>query len=345
MTAGDAFVVIPGDGVGPEVTDEALRTVEALDLGLRFEVLDHVNAETFLRTGVAMADEDVARVRKVGSVLFGAVGDPRVETPEYGAGVLLRLRRELDLYVNHRPSFLLDDRLSPLRYARHRPLDCVVVRENTEGLYAGIGGTLRGGTAEEVAVDVEMTTRRGVQRVLDYAFAIATREVCMVDKSNAVPFGGALWTRCWRETAARQHPGVATRHLYVDAAAMLLVEDPTRFDVIVTNNSYGDILSDLTAALAGGPGVAASANLNPDTGAGLFEPVHGSATALAGRDRANPVAAILSAAMLVEHLGHRAEADGVRRAVRAAIAAGRGTPDVGGDLGTRTAGRAIRAEL
>jgi 3-isopropylmalate dehydrogenase len=340
----EPIAVIPGDGIGPEVTEAAVRTIDALGLGLRFDVLDHINAGSFLRTGAAMSDDDVERVREAGSVLFGAIGDPRVETPAYGAGVLLRLRRELDLYVNLRPASLLDDRLSPLRQERHRPLDCVIVRENTEGLYAGIGGTLRRGTSDEIAVDQEISTRLGVQRVLDYAFTLASREVCMVDKSNAVPFGGQLWTRCWREAAA-QHPRMPTRHLYVDAAAMLLVADPTQFDVIVTNNSYGDILSDVTAALAGGPGVASSANINPDTRAGLFEPVHGSATTLAGRDEANPVAAILSAAMLIEHLGYSAEATGVRRAVRAAVAARRCTADIGGILGTRDAGRAIQAEL
>ena len=339
----EPIAVIPGDGVGPEVTEAAVRTIDALGLGLRFNVLGHVNADTFLRTGVAMSDDDVERVGKAGAVLFGAIGDPRVETPAYGAGVLLRLRRELDLYVNLRPASLLDDRLSPLRQEQRRPLDCVIVRENTEGLYAGIGGTLRGGTPDEIAVDQEISTRLGVQRVLDYAFRLASREVCMVDKSNAVPFGGQLWTRCWREAAA-QHPGTPTRHLYVDAAAMLLVDDPTRFDVIVTSNSYGDILSDVTAALAGGPGVAASANINPDTRAGLFEPVHGSATTLAGRDEANPVAAILSAALLVEHLGYCAEATGIRRAVRAAVGPRPGTPDIGGTHGTPDAPPAIQAE-
>jgi 3-isopropylmalate dehydrogenase len=339
-----AIAVIPGDGIGPEVTEEAVRTLDALGLGLRFDVLDQVNATTFLRTGVPMQDDEVRRVRQAGSVLFGAVGDPRVQTPDYGAGVLLRLRRELDLYVNHRPVFLLDDRISPLREERHRPLDCVVVRENTEGLYAGVGGILRGGTPDEVAVDQEINTWLGVQRILDYAFRLAGREVCVVDKANAVPFGGQLWTRCRRETAAR-YPQTRVRHLYVDAAAMLLVADPTQFDVIVTSNSYGDILSDLTAALAGGPGIAASANLNPGTGAGLFEPVHGSATALAGRDEANPVAAILSAALLLENAGYRTEAAQVRGAVRAAVAARRCTPDIGGALGTRAAGQAIRAEL
>lgn len=340
----EAIAVIPGDGVGPEVTEEAVRTVDALGLGVQFDVLDHINADTYLRTGVPMGDDDVERVKKAGSVLFGAVGDPRIETPDYGAGVLLRLRRELDLYVNHRPAFLLEDRLSPLREEQHRAVDCVIVRENTEGLYAGIGGALRLGTDDEVAVDQEISTRLGVQRVLDYAFALAEREVCMVDKANAVPFGGQLWNRCWRDAAAR-HPERSTRHLYVDAAAMFLVADPTQFDVIVTNNSYGDILSDLAAALAGGPGVAASANINPGTGAGLFEPVHGSATALAGRDEANPVAAILSAALLLENRGHNEEAAAVRHAVRAAVAARRCTPDIGGTLGTHAAGQAIRAEL
>lgn len=340
----EPIVVIPGDGIGPEVTAEAVRTLEALGLGLEFDLLGEVNADTYLRTGVALADEHVERVRGAGSVLFGAVGDPRVRTPDYAAGVLLRLRRELELYVNRRPASLLHDRLSPLRDERRRALDCVVVRENTEGLYAGIGGTLRGGTVDEVSVDQEISTRFGVQRVLDYAFSLAGREVCMIDKSNAVPFGGQLWTRCWQETAAR-YPSTPTRHLYVDAAAMLLVADPTAFDVIVTNNSYGDILSDLIAALAGGPGVAASANLNPGTGAGLFEPVHGSAPDLAGRDEANPIAAILSAALLLETRGYAKEAIGIRRAVRAAVAAGQCTADLGGALGTRAAGDAIRAEL
>jgi 3-isopropylmalate dehydrogenase len=318
--------------------------MDALGLGLRFDVLDHINADTYLRTGIAMSDDDVERVKKASLVFFGAVGDPRVEAPAYAAGVLLRIRRELDLYVNLRPASLIDDRLSPLRQKRHRRLDCVIVRENTEGLYAGIGGVLRAGTSDEVAMDQEINTRLGVKRVLDYSFTAAAREVCMIDKSNAVPFGGQLWSRCWHE-AVSQHLEMSTRHLYVDTAAMLLITDPTSFDVIVTNNSYGDILSDLTAALTGGPGVAPSANINPDTGAGMFEPVHGSAPALAGRDQANPVAAILSAALLIERLGFIDQAIGIRRAVRAAVAAKRCTADIGGDLGTQDAGRAIRAGL
>jgi 3-isopropylmalate dehydrogenase len=220
----------------------------------------------------------------------------------------------------------------------------VVVRENTEGLYAGIGGALRPGTEAEVAIDEEISTHLGVTRVLDYAFGIARREVCMVDKSNAVPNGGRLWQRCWR-AAVDRHPDVPCRHLYVDTAAMKLVEDPSAFDVIVANNSYGDILSDLTAQLAGGLGTAASANINPLTGAGLYEPVHGSAPDIAGTGAANPIAAISSAALLIDHAGYNAEAAAVRKAITAAVAAGRCTPDLGGTLTTEQAAAAIRAEL
>ncbi len=339
-----SIAVVPGDGIGPEVTEEALRTLDELGLGIDFDILDEVNAGRYLRSGVALADEDLDRVRKAGSVLFGAVGDPRVRSADYARGVLLRLRFDLDLYVNHRPASLLHDRLSPLRDPARRPIDCVVVRENTEGLYSGAGGALHQGTCHEVAMDEEVSTYRGVSRILGYAFSVARREVCMVDKSNAVPHGGRLWQRCWHEAIAR-HPDIGARHLYVDAAAMKLAEDPTGFDVIVTNNSYGDILSDLTAVLAGGLGTAASANINPETGYGLYEPVHGSAPDIAGQDMANPVGAILSAALLIGHRGYPAEARAIRAAAAAAIAACRCTPDLGGSLGTKDAAAAVRAGL
>jgi len=339
-----SIVVIPGDGIGPEVTDEALTTLEELGLGFGFDVLSHVNADRYLRSGTAMTDSDMERVRQAGAVLFGAVGDSRVRTADYARGVLLRLRAELDLYINSRPARLLHGRLSPLRDVSRGAIDCVIVRENTEGLYAGVGGALRQGTPHEVAVDEEISTYRGVSRVLGYAFSVARREVCMVDKSNAVPNGGRLWQRCWAEAAAG-YPAVAASHLYVDAAAMKLASHPAAFDVIVTNNSYGDILSDLAAVLAGGVGAAASANINPDTGFGLYEPVHGSAPDIAGQGLANPIGAILSAALLISDRGHSAEASAIDRAVRAAVAAGRCTPDLGGSLSTKEAGAAVRAEL
>ncbi|MFJ4964214.1 3-isopropylmalate dehydrogenase [Streptomyces sp. ADI96-02] len=338
------ITVIPGDGIGPEVTAPALDVLDALDLGVRTDVLDHVNAETYLRTGRALSDADVDRVRKSGATLLGAVGDPRLGDTAYVRGVLTTLRLELDLYVNYRPAKLWHDRLSPLRDPARRAIDCVIVRENTEGLYSGVGGSTRTGSPHEIALDVDLSTHHGVSRILDYAFSVARRSVCLVDKANAVRNGGRLWQRCWREAAAR-HPDVDTSHLYVDAAAMRLATDPTAFDVIVTNNSYGDILSDLTAALAGGLGVAASANLNPDTGRGLFEPVHGSAPDIAGTGTANPFAAILSVALLAEHLGGAREAEAVRRAVAAAVAAGRVTRDLGGSLSTKEAGAVVLAGL
>lgn len=338
------IAVIPGDGIGPEVIEPALDVLDALGLGARTDVLDRVNAETYLRTGTALTGADLDRIRSSQAALLGAVGDPRLSDTPYVRTVLTTLRLELDLYVNYRPARLWHDRLSPLRDPAHRGIDCVIVRENTEGLYSGIGGGTRTGTPQEIAIDVDFSSRQGVSRVLEFAFSVARRSVCLVDKANAVRNGGQLWQRCWREAAAR-HPGVETSHLYVDTAALRLATDPTAFDVIVTNNSYGDILSDLTAALAGGLGVAASANLNPVTGQALFEPVHGSAPDIAGTGTANPFGAILSAALLAEHLGRAEEADAVRRAVAAAVDTGRVTPDLGGSLSTKEVGTVVLTEL
>lgn len=336
--------VIPGDGIGPEVIDQVLETLDALQLGLDLDVLEHINAETYLRTGTALSDNDFDRIKGSAATLLGAVGDARVSDTNYARSVLLRLRFELDLYINYRPSKLFHDQLSPLRDPQRRAIDCVIVRENTEGLYAGVGGVLRPFTPQEIAIDAEVNTYHGVSRIIDFAFSIARRSVCMVDKSNAVPHGGQLWQRCWRESIAR-HSHVATAHEYIDAAVMKLVADPTAFDVIVANNSYGDILSDLAAELGGGLGTATSANINSATGFGLFEPVHGAAPTIAGKGVANPIAAILTMALLIEHLGYADEADAVRRAVNAVIADRRVTPDLGGQLGTKDAGAAIRTQL
>ncbi|MET8159752.1 isocitrate/isopropylmalate dehydrogenase family protein [Sphaerisporangium sp. NPDC005289] len=338
------IAVVPGDGIGPEVTDEAVRLLDDMRLGLEFDHLDEVNATTFRRTGAGMSPQDFERIRSSKSVLFGAIGAPGVNNSEYGRGVLIKMRFELDLYVNHRPAFLWEDRLSPLRDERRRNVDCVIVRENSEGLYVGVGGRVRADTPHEIAIDEEVTTYHGVSRVLDYAFSKARKSVCLVDKSNAVPNGGNLWQRCWRD-AVEKNPGIDCSHLYVDAAAMRLIADPSAFDVIVTSNSYGDILSDLTAQLAGGLGMAASANLNPETGFGVYEPVHGSAPDIAGRGTANPLGAILSAALLCEGIGLTEAALAIRGAVSAAVSAGRCTPDIGGSLSTREAGAAVRAEL
>jgi 3-isopropylmalate dehydrogenase len=338
------ITVIPGDGIGPEVIDSALELLDALDVDLSFDILDHVNAARYRREGCALSDADVARVAASDGLLLGAVGTPDLEDTDYVRSVLLRLRGDFDLYANYRPVRLWHDRLSPLRDSARRAIDCVIVRENTEGLYSGVGGNLRASSRMEVAIDADINTWHGVSRIMDFAYQTARREVCLVDKANAVRAGGRLWQQCQR-TCAQQHPEISSTHLYVDAAAMNLVTDPSAFDVIVTSNSYGDILSDLAAALAGGIGLAPSASLNPATNFGLYEPVHGSAPDLAGKAVANPLACLLTAALLLRGLGLAAPADATEAAVAGAIAAGRVTPDLGGTLSTREVTSAVLAGL
>ncbi|MEU6916044.1 isocitrate/isopropylmalate dehydrogenase family protein [Streptomyces olindensis] len=339
-----SITVIPGDGIGPEVVECALQVLDALDTGLSVDVLDHVGADRYRREGLALSEADLARVSASSAVLLGAIGQPDLEDTDYVRGVLLPLRHSFDLYANCRPVRLWHDRLSPLRDPEHRAVDCVIVRENTEGLYSGIGGNLRTSSPQEVAIDADVNTRHGVSRIMDFAFSTARREVCLVDKANAVRAGGRLWQECWRR-AAERHSGTAARHLYIDAAAMKLVTEPDRFDVIVASNSHGDILSDLAAALAGGLGLAPSASLNPETGFGMFEPVHGSAPDIAGKGVANPFACLLTAGLLLRHLGHDAQAAAIDAAVAGSIAAGRVTPDLGGSLGTQEVTRAVLAAL
>lgn len=337
------IAVLPCDGAGKEVVPEAIKVLRAAGADFEFEEFD-VNADAYLRSGVPITDEVWSQVAEADSILFGAVGDPRVNDSNYLAGVLLRLRFELDLYVNLRPAKLYDDRLSPLRREERRPVDLLVVRENTEGLYVGMGGRFRKGTEQEVAIQEDLNTYTGVTRILEYAFQVARREVVMVDKSNAMTFAGGLWQERWK-TVAGKHPKMKTRHLYVDAASMQLVKDPSQFDVIVTGNLFGDILSDLTAELIGGMGIAPSANINPITGRGLFEPVHGTAPDIAGKGLVNPIGAILSGAMMVKHLGHPEMADAIEGAVESVIRARECTRDLGGSLSTSECGDAVAKRL
>jgi 3-isopropylmalate dehydrogenase len=297
-----------------------------------------------MRTGEPIPAATWSELQKADSILFGAVGDPRVNDAAYLAGVLLRLRFELDLYVNLRPAKLYDDRLSPLRREEKRKIDLLIVRENTEGLYVGMGGRFKKGTEAEVAIQEDLNTHLGVTRIIDYAFQAAKRDVVMVDKSNAMTFAGALWQERWKAVAQR-YRHIKTRHLYVDAAAMQLVRDPTQFDVVVTGNLFGDILSDLTAELIGGMGIAPSGNINPQTKRGLFEPVHGTAPDIAGRGIVNPIGAILSASMMVRHLGHTEMANAIEGAVESAIRAGECTRDLGGTLSTGEVGDAVAKRL
>ena len=322
---------------------EAIKVLKAAGADLDFEEFD-VNADQYMRTGVPIPDATWKELERADAILFGAVGDPRVNDAAYLAGVLLRLRFELDLYVNLRPAKLYDDRLSPLRREDRRKIDLLIVRENTEGLYVGMGGRFKKGTQEEVAIQEDLNTHLGVTRILEYAFRNARREVVMVDKANAMTHAGGLWQDRWK-AVAKDHPDIKTRHLYVDAAAMQLVRDPTQFEVIVTGNLFGDILSDLTAELIGGMGIAPSGNVNPETKRGLFEPVHGTAPDIAGKGIVNPIGAILSASMMVRHLGHKEMAGAIEGAVASALRAGECTRDLGGSLSTSEVGDAVAKRL
>ena len=337
--------VIPGDGIGPEVIAQAVKVLQALG-GVELHHLPW-GADHYLATGETVPAGGYDRLRSFDAILIGALGDPRVPDNRHARDILLGTRFELDLYVNYRPVRLLDTRLCPLKDRTPADVDFVVLRENTEGLYVGVGGRFKAGTSDEIAVQEEINTYKGVHRIVRHAFEVARtrtrRAVCMADKSNAMQEGHALWQRVFREVSA-EYPDVSARHLYIDALAMMLVQDPRQFDVIVTNNLFGDIITDIGGALQGGLGMAASANLHPGR-ASMFEPVHGSAPPLAGRDEANPIGAILSVALMLDTLGRRDDAKRINRAVESAVLDRDVTPDVGGKLGTKAAGDAIHRRL
>jgi 3-isopropylmalate dehydrogenase len=344
------IAVISGDGIGSEVTAEAVKVIEAVGerFGRTFE-LEHLpwGADYYLQTGVTIPSNGYDTLREFDAILIGALGDPRVPDNRHARDILLGTRFELDLYVNYRPVRLLHERLCPLKGRGPQDVNFVVFRENTEGVYVGIGGRFKPGTDDEVAVQEEINTYKGVSRIIRYAFEFARSrgltKVCMADKSNAMPDGHALWQRVFRETAAR-YPGIDATHYYIDALAMYMVLDPAQFQVIVTNNLFGDIVTDLGATFQGGLGMAASGNIHPGR-TSMFEPVHGSAPKFAGRNVANPMGAILSAALMLETLGLGEEAAAIDAAVLAAINAGQGTPDIGGSLGTRETGEFVAAEI
>jgi 3-isopropylmalate dehydrogenase len=345
-----SIAVIAGDGIGPEVIREATRVLELLGdvLGQRIQLSHYpYGADEYLRTGVGLPEGALAELRQHDAILFGAVGDPRIPDMRHGREILLRMRFELDLFINYRPVKLLDERLCPLKGRGIEDIDFVVLRENTEGLYVGMGGIFKKDTPDEIAIQEDINTRKGVERVLVYAFetarAAGRKEVVMSDKSNVLIYGHDLWQRCFRAVAAR-HPEISARHLFVDALVMQMVKDPAQFEVIVTCNMFGDIITDLGAQLQGGLGVAASGNLNP-AGVSLFEPIHGSAPKYAGKGVANPFGAILSAQLMLEHLGMKEAGQLIERAVVAAIRSQQTTPDLGGMLTTEQAGAAVREEL
>ncbi|HKS21940.1 MAG TPA: 3-isopropylmalate dehydrogenase [Thermoanaerobaculia bacterium] len=337
------IAVVPGDGIGPEVIDAGMRILEALNLDLEFTRFNW-SADEYLRTGVSMPPGAMDDLRNhYAAVYLGAFGDPRVPDMKHAADILLGMRFQLDLYVNYRPVKLLSDRLSPLKDKGMREIDLVIFRENTEGAYVGMGGNFKKGTPDEIAVQEDISTRRGVERIIRYAFDYARRtkrkSVCMSDKNNVMRFGGDLWLRTFEEVA-REYPEIEHFHMFVDALTMQMVRAPEMFSVIVTNNMFGDIVTDLGAALQGGLGMAASGNIHPGK-VSMFEPIHGSAPKYAGQDVANPIGAILTAAMMLESLGYTDECARIERAVVEAIEAGETTKDIGGSLGTREAGEAV----
>ena len=329
MTRTIKLAVLPGDGIGPEVIEQANRVLDAVldggDVALERTVFK-LGAERFLATGETLPESEQAAIAEHDAILFGAVGgvpgDPRLKEANIERGLLLKLRFDFDHYANVRPCTLFPGVESTLK--NPGDVDFVVVREGTEGPYAGNGGRLRPDTAAEVATEVSVNTAYGVERVVRYAFETAQRrprkKLTWVHKTNVLVYAGAMWQRIV-EAVAAEYPEIVVDYMHVDAATIHMVQDPSRFDVIVTDNLFGDILTDIAGAIGGGIGLAASGNINPDGSfPSMFEPVHGSAPDIAGQQKADPTAAILSAAIMLDHLGLPLDAERIRDAVRADLA-------------------------
>jgi 3-isopropylmalate dehydrogenase len=343
------IAVIPGDGIGQEVIPQAVKVIQASGAAVDLQDFDW-GADRYLRDQVTVPPDGFAMLaRDFDAILVGAFGDPRVKTNIHAKEILLGMRFKMDLYANVRPVRLLDEALCPLKGVTPKDLDFVVLRENTEGVYTDAGGVFKQGTADEIATQEDINTRKGVERIIRYAFEYCRQhkkldgsprnKVLMCDKSNAMTHAGGLWQRVFKAVSAA-FPGITAQHMYVDALCMQMVRDPRQFDVIVTNNMFGDIITDLAAGLQGGLGMAASGNIHPGK-TSMFEPVHGSAPPIAGKNMANPCGAILTAAMMLAHLGLTPEGVRIEAAVLEAVRQKKTTQDVGGSLGTREAGEWI----
>ncbi len=347
------IAIIPGDGIGKDVVPEAVKAVQATGAAVDFTPIDW-GADRYLTDKTTVPPGGFAMLgRDFDAILVGAFGDPRVPSNIHAKEILLGMRSKMDLYANVRPVRLLDAALCPLKGIEPKDVDFVVIRENTEGVYGDLGGVFKQGTADEIAIQEDVNTRKGVERIIRYAFEYCAanakldgsprRRVLMCDKSNAMTHAGGLWQRVFKELGA-EFPQIEKQHMYVDALAMQMVRDPSGFDVIVTNNMFGDILTDLAAALQGGLGMAASGNLHPGR-TSMFEPVHGSAPPLAGKNVANPFGAILTAAMMLAHLGMNAEAQKIEAAVLSAVREKKMTPDIGGTFGTHEVGEWVSSKI
>jgi 3-isopropylmalate dehydrogenase len=340
------IAVIPGDGIGQEVIPQAVKAIQASGADMELTDFDW-GADRYLRDQTTVPPNGFSMLgRDFDAILVGAFGDPRVKTNIHAKEILLGMRFKMDLYANVRPVRLLDAALCPLKGIEPKDVDFVVLRENTEGVYTDAGGVFKQGTPDEIATQEDINTRKGVERIIRYAFEYCERHtkvdgsprkrVLMCDKSNAMTHAGGLWQRVFKEVSG-EYPDITAQHMYVDALCMQMVRDPRQFDVIVTNNMFGDIITDLAAGLQGGLGMAASGNIHPGK-TSMFEPVHGSAPPIAGKNMANPFGAILTAAMMLAHLGMVAEAARIEVAVLEAVRQKKTTQDIGGMLGTREAG-------
>ncbi len=354
------IAVIPGDGIGKEVIPQAVKVMQAVGAAVELTSFNW-GADRYLADKTTVPPDGFATLaRDFDAILVGAFGDPRVPSNIHAKEILLGMRCKMDLYANVRPVRLMDASLCPLKGIEPKDLDFVVIRENTEGVYGDLGGVFKQGTPDEVAIQEDINTRKGVERIIRYAFEYCAsnrkldgsprQRVLMCDKSNAMTHAGGLWQRVFREVAgAYPDSKIETQHMYVDALAMQMVRDPRGFDVIVTNNMFGDIITDLAAGLQGGLGMAASGNLRPGHTSlgqiGMFEPVHGSAPLIAGKDIANPFGAILTAAMMLAHLGMPGEAQKIEAAVLAAVRQKKTTADIGGTLGTRETGEWVAEKI
>ena len=347
------IAVIPGDGIGKEVIPQAVRVIEAVGAPVKMTEFDW-GADRYLRDATTVPPDGFAMLaRDFDAILVGAFGDSRVKTNIHAKEILLGMRFKMDLYANVRPVRLLDAALCPLKGVEPKDVDFVVLRENTEGVYTDAGGVFKQGTADEIATQEDINTRKGVERIIRYAFEYCRTnakldgsprsKVLMCDKSNAMTHAGSLWQRVFKEVST-EYPNTTAQHMYVDALCMQMVRDPRQFDVIVTNNMFGDIITDLAAALQGGLGMAASGNIHPGRPS-MFEPVHGSAPLIAGKNQANPFGAILTAAMMLRHLEFTKEANKIESAVLEAVRQKKTTQDISGALGTKEAGEWIVSRL
>ena len=359
------IAVIPGDGIGREVIDQAVKAIHATGADVTLTEFDW-SADRYLKDRTTVPPDGFSLLaRDFDAILLGAFGDPRVPSNLHAKEILLGMRFKMDLYANVRPVKLLDASLCPLKNVQPEDVDFTVIRENTEGVYLDMGGVFKPGTPDEVALQEDINTRKGVERIIRYAFDHARQHsksksvppsarsskagsthksekrprVLMIDKSNVMTHAHGLWQRVFKEVA-KEFSDIEAQHMYVDALCMQMVRDPRQFDVIVTNNLFGDIITDLAAGLQGGLGMAASGNIHPGR-TSMFEPVHGSAPTIAGKNIANPIGAILTAAMMLAHLGLKTESDQIEAAVLESVRQKKTTQDVGGSLGTKEAGEWI----